>query len=86
MAKNKWNTMNGIWIKGTITDMLNKGESKQEIVDFFYDAGLNGCFLWGASSKESIEKAVDEIIEINNKPNKVGFFTKCCYWLASKIS
>lgn len=41
MAKNKWNTMNGIWVKGTITDMLNEGKSKQEVVDFFYGAVIS---------------------------------------------
>lgn len=76
MKKNKWNTMNGIWIKSKITDMLNEGNSKQEVVDFFYNAGMNGHFLWGASSRESIEKSVDEVIEINNKPKKNGFFSK----------
>ena len=32
MVKNKWNTMNGIWVKVTITDMLDEGKSKQEVV------------------------------------------------------
>ena len=76
MAKNKWNTMNGIWVKGKITDMLDEGKSKQEVVDFFYEAGMNSHFLWGASSRESIEKSVDEVIEINNKPKNFGFFSK----------
>ena len=68
--------MNGIWVKGKITDMLDEGKSKQEVIDFFYDSGMNGHFLWGASSRESIEKSVDEVIEINNKPKNVGFFSK----------
>jgi hypothetical protein len=81
MKKNKWNTMNGIFVKGQVTTMLEEGKSKQEVVDFFYNAGMGGHFLFGASSRESIEKAVNEIIEINNKPKKTGFFSKLFNWL-----
>jgi hypothetical protein len=72
-TKNKWNTVNGIWIKSQVTDMFDEGKSKQEIVDFFYNTGNNGHFLWGTSSKESIEKSVDEIEEIYNKTNRFSF-------------
>ena len=61
--------------------MLNEGKSKQEVVDFFYNVGMNGHFLWGANSRDSIEKSVNEVIEINNKPKKVGFFSKLFYCL-----
>jgi hypothetical protein len=81
MKKNKWNTMNGIFIKGQVITMFEEGKSKQEVVDFFYNAGMDGHFLWGTSSRESIEKAVNEIIEINNKPKKTGFFSKLFNWL-----
>jgi hypothetical protein len=73
--------MNGIFVKGQVTTMLEEGKSKQEVVDFFYNAGMGGHFLFGASSRESIEKAVNEIIEINNKPKKTGFFSKLFNWL-----
>jgi len=76
MKKNRWNTMNGIFVKGQVTTMLEEGKSKQEVVDFFYNAGMSGHFLWGTSSRESIEGAVNEIIEINNKSKKTGFFSK----------
>jgi hypothetical protein len=42
---------------------------------------MGGHFLWGTSSRESIEKAVNEIIEINNKQKKTGFFSKLFNWL-----
>ncbi len=76
MKRNKWNSVNGIFVKGQVTTMLEEGKSKQDIVDFFYNAGMGGHFLWGASSRESIEKSVNEIEEINNKTKKVGFFSK----------
>ena len=76
MKRNKWNSVNGIFIKGQVTTMLEEGKSKQDIVDFFYNAGMGGHFIWGASSRESIEKSVNEIEEINNKTKKVGFFSK----------
>jgi len=79
--KNRWNTINGIFVKGKVTTMLEDGKSQQEVVDFFYNAGLGGQFLWGASSRESIESAVNEIIEINNKTKKTGFFSKLFNWL-----
>ena len=81
MKKNKWNTMNGIFVKGQVTTMLEEGKSKQEVVDFFYNVGMGGHFLWGTSSRESIENAINEIIEINNKPKKTGFFSKLFNWL-----
>jgi hypothetical protein len=81
MKKNKWKTMNGIFVKGQVTTMLEEGKSKQEVVDFFYNAGMGGHFLFGASSRESIEGAVNEIIEINNKSKKTGFFSKLFNWL-----
>ncbi len=81
MKKNRWNTMNGIFVKGLVTNMLEEGKTKQEVVDFFYNAGMGGHFLWGASSRESIESSVNEIIEINNKPKKTGFFSKLFNWL-----
>lgn len=74
--KNRWNTTNGIFVKGTVITMLEEGKSRNEIVDFFYAAGNGGHFLWGTSTKESIEKSVDEIIEINNKPKKTAM-EKC---------
>lgn len=40
MKKNKWNTMNGIFVKGQVTTMLEEGKSKQDIVDFFHNAGM----------------------------------------------
>ncbi len=76
MKRNKWNSVNGIFVKGQVTTMLEEGKSKQDIVDFFYNAGMGGHFLWGASSRESIEKSVNEIEEINNKSKKTGFFSK----------
>ena len=76
MKRNKWNSVNGIFVKGQVTTMFEEGKSKQDIVDFFYNAGMGGHFLWGASSRESIEKSVNEIEEINNKTKKVGFFSK----------
>ena len=79
--KNCWKTANGIFVKGQVTNMLEEGKSQQEVVDFFYSAGMGGHFLWGASSRESIENAVNEIIEINNKPKKTGFFSKLFNWL-----
>lgn len=81
MKKNRWKTTNGIFVKGQVTNMLEEGKSQQEVVDFFYNAGMGGHFLWGASSRESIENAVNEIIEINNKPKKTGFFLKLFNWL-----
>ncbi len=81
MKKNRWNTINGIFIKGQVTNMLEEGKTKQEVVDIFYNAGMGGHFLWGASSRESIESSVNEIIEINNKPKMTGFFSKLFNWL-----
>ena len=76
MKKNKWNTMNGAFIKYQVTTMLEEGKSKQEVIDILYNAGMRGHFLWGSSSRESVESAVSEIIEINNKPKKNGFLSK----------
>lgn len=73
--RNRWKTMNGIFVKGQVTRLLDDGKTKEEIVDLFFS--MNGSFLWGTSSKESIVKAVDEIIEINNKEKdskNQGFF------------
>jgi hypothetical protein len=78
MSKNKWNTMNGIWIKSKVFDMFEDGKSKDEIVNLFYN--MNGCFLWGCSTKEQITKAVDELYEIYTKPKKQNIFQKLFCW------
>ena len=74
MKKGRFNTVNGIFIFNQVSSMIDEGKTKEEIVDTFF--GLNGVFLWGSSSRESISNTVDEIIEIKNKPRKVCFFQK----------
>ena len=51
--------MNGIFIKGQVTTMLEEGKSQQEVVDFFYNAGMVGHVFWVTSSRDSIETAVN---------------------------
>jgi len=69
----KWNSINGIFIKHEIINMLDEGKSRDDIINLFYDASNNGNFLWGTSSRESIEQVVDEVIEMN-KPRKRSFY------------
>jgi len=77
--KNKFNTMNGRFIKAQVTSMLEEGISRKEVVDYFYNAGMWGHFLWGSSPREKVENLVDEIIEINKEATQARRGLKLLY-------
>ena len=56
MSRNKWETINGIFIKGTIENMLEEGKSRDDVVDFFHKH--DGYFMWHANNRKKWEDAV----------------------------